>query len=87
MECINQALDIHLKFFGENHPTLALCYTNLGRIYQAQGNLDLAFKYAHTAFNINLKLYGENHPETLESYNSLESIYQEQKNLAVQSKK
>ncbi|WP_213150938.1 tetratricopeptide repeat protein [Neochlamydia sp. AcF95] len=77
----NQTLAISIKLFGENHPSVASCYSNLGAIYQDQGNLAKAVEYSRKALAINFKLFGENHFMIARYYNNLGQIYKEQGNL------
>jgi tetratricopeptide (TPR) repeat protein len=56
-------------------------YNNLRQIYQAQGSLGKAARYAQKALIIDLKLFGENHFAVAIDYNNLGLIYHEQGNI------
>ena len=59
---MKKALEISLKLYGENSPSVATDYNNLGLAYKAKGDLDEAIKLMKKALEISLKLYGENSP-------------------------
>ena len=46
---------------GDEHPSLAVSYANLGRAYHIQGDFQKALDYNTIALDTFLKKYGENH--------------------------
>ncbi|WP_044882664.1 tetratricopeptide repeat protein [Neochlamydia sp. EPS4] len=76
-----EAKKCYLKAIQENSEnTYAL--TALGLIYENQGNLEKAAKYAHASLAIAIKHDGNNCPEAATVYNNLLMIYYAQGNLA-----
>ncbi|KIC73024.1 hypothetical protein DB42_CM00010, partial [Neochlamydia sp. EPS4] len=80
-EYAQEALELSLLLFSENHPDVARDYNNLGQIYLHQGDLKQAAEYAKKALAIDLKLFGENHQAVAIDYNNLGQIYLHQGDL------
>jgi len=59
-----KALTINIKFHGEEHPSIAIRYNNIGGAWNSKGQYDKAIKYYEKAFQISKKCLGENHPTT-----------------------
>ncbi len=70
-----QALDIHLKLFGEQHQDTATSYNNIGITLGQMGKHEEALKYHEKALAIQLQVLGEQHPNTASSYNNIGNIY------------
>ena len=62
LEYREKALKIKLSVFGENHPAVASCYSDIGGIYKDQGNYDKSLAYYDKSLKIMLSVFGENHP-------------------------
>jgi tetratricopeptide (TPR) repeat protein len=70
LEYPQKALEIWLKIYGENHPSTAVGYHNVGSVWRAKGEYDKALEYHQKALNIRLNIYGENNPDTAKSYDN-----------------
>ena len=57
------ALEIDEKVYGAEHPIVASLASNIGQIFQAQGNLEGALQYTRRALAIDEKVYGAEHPD------------------------
>ena len=66
-----KALGIQLNKFGEDHPSVATSYNNLGFSCHTKGNYDKAIEYNEKALRIQLNKFGEDHPDIATSYNNL----------------
>jgi serine/threonine protein kinase/tetratricopeptide (TPR) repeat protein len=67
----NQALEIDRRLFGEEHPSLAQEYNNLGAIEDNRGNYTAAEKDYRKALAITEAWYGTDHPETAANLTAL----------------
>lgn len=72
---LNHALETGLKFFGENHPSVARSYHRLGNVYKNVGDSEKMLVFWNKALAIRLKTLGENHPEVGRSYGNLSLAY------------
>ena len=68
LESAKRALDIRIKFFGEEHSETAESYHLVGIIQHSLSDYTAAFESAKRDFDIRTKLFGEEHSETAESY-------------------
>ena len=75
IEYYDKAFEIQLATIGENHPSTATTYNNLGSAWGNMGEYDKAIEYYDKAFKIQLATIGENHPSTATSYNNLGSAW------------
>ena len=77
IEYYKKALKIRLKVLGEEHPSTAATYNNLGMAYHSKGDYDKAIEFFEKALNIYEQKFGECHKYTkivLENlYESLKS--------------
>ncbi|WP_213156073.1 tetratricopeptide repeat protein [Neochlamydia sp. AcF65] len=71
---VDQALQVDIKCFGENHARIATDNINLVGIYVEQGKLEEAKEYAYKALKIDLKFLPENHLHIARDYNNLGRI-------------
>ena len=71
LDSIQQALDIRLKLFGEEHADTAYIYHSLGTTQHSLGNFKAALDSKQHALDILLKLFGEQHADTAYIYHSL----------------
>ena len=67
----NQALAIDRRLFGEEHPSLAQEYNNLGAIEDNRGNYPAAEGDYRKALTITESWYGTDHPETAANLTAL----------------
>jgi tetratricopeptide (TPR) repeat protein len=65
----------------EENPNNPQVLSNLGFIYQQEGNFDKANEYVKKALAIELNLGGRNYQQIAQFYNNLGTIYKEQGNL------
>ena len=68
LEFYEKALQIGLKNLGEEHPTVALSYNQIGSAWYIKGDYDKALEYHEKALQIRLKNLGEEHPTLANSY-------------------
>ena len=66
-----KALAVHIKTFGEDHPTVAGDWNNLGVAWANKGENDRAIDYYEKALASNLKTFGPDHPKVATRWNNL----------------
>jgi tetratricopeptide (TPR) repeat protein len=69
-----EALDLHKRLLGDNHPHVALSLNNLAALYDSQGRYPEAEPLYLEAFNIFRERLWENHPHTqiyMENYKTM----------------
>ena len=78
----NQAKGLHKdeliilkEIFGEEHPSVATSYSNLGRVYDSLGEYNQAKELYEKAHMIQKKILREEHPSVATSYSNLGSVY------------
>ncbi len=74
---LEQALAIHKKVLGEEHPATATSLNSLGYLLQAMGDYAGARPYLEQSLAIRRKVLGEEHPGTATSLNNLGSLLQD----------
>jgi tetratricopeptide (TPR) repeat protein len=82
-EAINyykKAQAIWEKFYGEDHPNVAVTLTNLGKVWNNSGDHHKAAECFNKALSIDLAAYGKNHPEVAGDFNNLGAVYSDQGN-------
>jgi CHAT domain-containing protein/Tfp pilus assembly protein PilF len=72
-------LNIRLKTFGEQHPTIADTYQLLGRCYTQKQEFPLALKYLTKSLEIRFHIFGEKHPTISACYRNLGCVYEKVK--------
>ena len=75
LDAYQQALAIRRKVLGEEHPSTATSYNNLGAVYDSKGEYSQAIEYYQKDLAICRKVLGEEHPSTATSYNNLGGVY------------
>ena len=76
LNCFESSLEILLKIYGKNHPTVALVYNNIGIVYAYQGLYDLSLDYYKKSADI-YERYQDT--EMLKQiYDAISFIYNEQ---------
>ncbi len=66
-----KALQIAQKTYGEDHPTVAASYNNIGAALDALGRASEALDSHQKALKVRLAVCGENHPTVAASYNNI----------------
>ena len=66
------------ELYGEDHPSTAASYNNIGSVYHSQGDYPKALGYYSKALAIIEKVLGLEHPDTARSYNNIGSVYYSQ---------
>jgi tetratricopeptide (TPR) repeat protein len=64
MDYLQQALNMDLKFYGNNHPALAKEYNSIASIYSTLNNHAKAEEYYQKALTILIDKLGADHPNT-----------------------
>lgn len=59
---LNRAIEIGKSLYGEEHPNIAKCFYNLGKIYLKDYDLDKAVNCFEKALEIDEKSFGSDHP-------------------------
>jgi len=75
IEYYEKSLNITLATLGENHPSTATSYNNIGSAWYSKGEYDKAIAYYEKDLNITLATLGENHPSTATSYNNIGGVW------------
>lgn len=74
------ALEIYQRAYPENHPTLAIAYSNLGQIYRKQEVYNTSLTEYGKALAIWDVIYaGMNHPNKAFVYSSIAQVYEDKK--------
>ena len=69
-----KSLEINLATLGDNHPSTATSYNNIGLAYYSKGQFDKAIEYYEKSLKIlNTKL-GKEHPSTQTVQNNLDTL-------------
>ena len=71
LELATKAMELATEKYGENHPSTATSYNNIGTAWDSKGEYDKAIEYYDKALKIKLATIGENHPSTATTYNNL----------------
>ena len=66
---------IRERLYGQEHPSTAVSYNNIGYVYHSIGNYDKALEYYSKALAIREKVLGLEHPDTATSYNNIGGVY------------
>ena len=74
LEYYNKALAIHLKVLGQEHPDVALSYSNIGYVYACQGDYPKALDYFLKALPIFKNALGKEHPNTIMMRENVEYV-------------
>ena len=53
-----------IRVFGQDHPSVADSYKNIGIVYGSQGNMSAATEMYTKAYHIYLQVLGPDHPST-----------------------
>ena len=70
-----EALVIQKNIFGEEHPSVAASYGNLGSVYNSIGEYNQAKELYEKALMIDKKIFGEEHAHVATSYSDLGSVH------------
>ena len=75
---LKQALEIHRRVLGDDHPATATSFNNLALLYRAQGRYGEAEPLFQKALAIRRRILGDDHPDTASSLNNLAELYRAQ---------
>jgi len=77
VEYMYKALEIYkIVYMTEKHPDIALCYDNLGSLYNRCKDYSNSNKFSLKALTLHIKFFGEAHHRTLQTYlNIIVSYY------------
>lgn len=68
----NKSLILSQVVFGDDHPAVAVCYNNMGKVYSRyQDGADKALDYYNKALTITRKTLGEDHIDISACYDSI----------------
>ena len=67
-----------LEKYGDNHLEVATSYSNIGLVYDSQGEYSRALEMYERSLEIRKSVYGDNHPEVAASYNNIGLVYYSQ---------
>jgi tetratricopeptide (TPR) repeat protein len=71
LELCEFGLAIAEEKLGKDHPSTALCLSNIGFLLEVQGNSEGALKALHRSLEIREKACGKDHPDTASSLNNI----------------
>jgi len=74
------ALDSAIARHGDHHPIVGACYTNIGNVYQVQGECDEALVQHQKSLEILIRVFGCEHQDVAASYNNIGALYRVQGN-------
>ncbi len=72
-----KALTIDLKTLGEEHPSVATRWNNLGGAWANKGDCDQAISYYEKAIKSDLQTFGEEHPKVATRWNNLGAAWRD----------
>jgi tetratricopeptide (TPR) repeat protein len=61
-ECLDRALTLSRKAYGDKHPAVSAVVNDLGRVHKRLGNIMEARQYYEWALGIDEPIYGHDHP-------------------------
>ena len=70
-----QLITLRETLYGQEHPTTASAYHDIGEVYRNLCDYTNALEYNAKALDIRKKLFGEKHVDTAESYNDTGLVY------------
>ena len=73
--CTADGPTIRKNALGEDHPSVAVDYNNIGTVYSSLGDYDKALEYLNHALNIWQSTLGEDHPDVAQCYNNIGVAY------------
>jgi tetratricopeptide (TPR) repeat protein len=76
-----QALEIWEKFYGPEHPKIAVIADELSGIFRESGDLAMALQYAERASNIDYRVYGASHAQVGFDENNIALLLEDLGNL------
>ena len=59
-----KALEVFLTVYGQEHPSVAMSYGNMGYVYRSLGKAEEAREMFTKTYSIFLKVLGPDHPHT-----------------------
>jgi tetratricopeptide (TPR) repeat protein len=80
MEFYDKALQIREQVLNPLSPDLAISYSNIGLVYDAQGNYDKAMEFYNKALQIKEQVLNPLSPSLATSYNNIGVVYFEMEN-------
>lgn len=72
---LEQALQTRLKVLEADHPLTGLSQNNMGYLYQALKEYDLAQYHYEQALAIRQSILGDSHPDTAQTWNNLGTLH------------
>ena len=75
LEYYQKALAIKEKVLGEEHPSTATSYNNIGGVFDSRGDYPKALEYYQKALAIFEKVLGEEHPNTATVRNNIRATH------------
>jgi tetratricopeptide (TPR) repeat protein len=72
---LRQAISIHKKNLGEEHPEIARDYIGLSQIAVVNRHYEEAIEHLESALALRIKAYGEEHTEVAETLKTLGSVH------------
>lgn len=69
------ALDVNIKHYGTEHPSVAYVYMSIGNLYRNMGSFGNAREHYDKASRLLLRYFGETHPAVAMSYIGLADLY------------
>jgi len=78
MRMLETALDSAVALHGNHHPIVAAGYSNIGKVYQAQGEYNEALVEHQKSLEIDICVFGCEHVNVASSYNNFCIVYKAQ---------
>ena len=75
LEMYQTALTVYSSLYGENHPDVAMVYSNIGGVYDQLGDYPQALDYELKDLGISTDVLGKNDPSVATSYNNIGMTY------------
>ena len=67
----DKSLACSIPSIGEDHPNIAVIYTNLGHIYQKQKEMEKAVSYFEKSYTIKCSKFGKDHSTSIRALTEL----------------
>ncbi|KAJ6239254.1 tetratricopeptide repeat protein [Anaeramoeba flamelloides] len=71
---------IRIQTLGKEHPDVAICYNNIGRVHSSKGNYEQALEFYQKSLKIRIQVLGKEHPEVASSYNNIGLVHKSKGN-------
>ena len=69
LDYYHKSLEINMKVYSPDHPSVARAYGNMGLVYNSMGDFPKALEYHNRNLETKLRVFGPEHPLVAKIYN------------------